>query len=118
MPKITKQQAQRFLDNVPEQYTFYCCDGCRIWNMRDLLNELLNMSDDTFSCHFNQEKNDFSNWVRDVIGDEKLAKDLDKAKGHLEAVNAVTARVALLERAEFSELKGLDSFFAFEGQGS
>jgi hypothetical protein len=97
MPKITKQQALKFLDNVPEQYTFYCCDGHRIWNMRDLLSELLNMTDDTFSYHSNQEKTDFSNWVRDVIGDEKLARDLDKAKGRLEAANAVTARVALLE---------------------
>jgi hypothetical protein len=97
MPKMTKQQALRFLDNVPEQYTFYCCDGYRIWNMRDLRDKLLNMTDDTFSCHSNQEKADFSNWVRDVIGDEKLARDLARATDRLEAVNAVTARVALLE---------------------
>lgn len=97
MPKITKQQALKFLDNVPEQYTFYCCDDHHIWNMRDLLSELLNMTDDTFLYHSNQEKNDFSNWVRDVIGDEKLARDLARAKGHLEAVNTVTVRVAFLE---------------------
>lgn len=97
MPKLTKQQTLKFLDNVPEQYTFYCRDGCRLWNMRDLQNELLNMTDDMFSYHSNREKTDFSNWVRDVIGDEKLAKDLNKAKSRLEAANAVTARVALLE---------------------
>jgi hypothetical protein len=97
MPKMTKQQALRFLDNVPEQYTFYCRDGRRLWSMRDLQSELLNMTDDAFSYHSNQEKTDFSNWVRDVIGDEKLAKDLNKAKGRLEAANAVAARVALLE---------------------
>jgi predicted RNA-binding protein with PUA-like domain len=97
MPKITKQQALKFLENVPEQHTFYCCDGRRIWNMRGLLSELLNMSDDTFLYHSNQEKNDFSNWVRGVIGDKKLADDLAKAKDHLEAVNATTARVAFLE---------------------
>jgi predicted RNA-binding protein with PUA-like domain len=97
MQTITKQQAFKLLDNVPEQHTFYCCDGCRIWNIRDLLSELLNMSDDTFSYHSNREKKDFSNWVRDVIGDKKLAEDLAKAKGHLEAINVMTARVAFWE---------------------
>lgn len=88
MPKITKQQVLKLLDNVPGQYTFYCCNGHRIWSMRDLLNELFSMNDDAFSYHFNKEKNDFRSWVRDVIGDEKLARDLDKAKNRFEAVNA------------------------------
>lgn len=97
MPKITKQQALKLLDNVPDQYTFYCSDGSRLWSMRDLQDELLKMADDTFSYHSDHDKTDFSNWVKDIIGDEKLARDLAKAKGRLEAANAVTSRIVLLE---------------------
>jgi len=97
MPRLTKQEAQKLLDNVLEQYMFYCNDGRLIQSMRDLQNALLNMADDTFWYHSNQEKNDFSNWIRDVIGDVKLARDLDKAKDRFQAQSVVAARIAFLE---------------------
>ena len=96
MAKITKQQAQKLLRDVSEEHVFYCVDGRVARNLEDLQNALANMSDDTFSCHANPDKNDFANWVADVIGDEKLAGDIREAADHLQALEAVSQRGAFL----------------------
>lgn len=56
------------------------------------------MSDQTFAYHCNTEKKDFSNWVRDVIGDDVLAKRLALAANKVEAANAVASRIAVMNK--------------------
>ncbi len=97
MSKITKQEAQKFLSNVPGEYVFCCQDGRTINNLKELQDALATMTDDTYLYHSNAEKEDFSNWVRDIIGDQKLAKDLNNAKSRTRAVLAVNRRVVLFE---------------------
>jgi hypothetical protein len=60
------------LAKVPVEYAFLCHDG-------KVFTNLVVMSDETFGYHSNPEKNDFSNWVRDVIKDKKLARDFQKS---------------------------------------
>ena len=97
MSKMTKQAAQEFLSNVSEEYSFYCCDGRFIRNLSELRDLLANMTDAIFTYHSNRDKSDFSNWVKDIIGDEKLARDLSKARSHRQALDAVARRVTFLE---------------------
>ncbi|MBI4180546.1 MAG: hypothetical protein HY528_01295 [Chloroflexi bacterium] len=54
------------------------------------------MSDENYVFHANAKKNDFINWIRDVIKDEKLANDLKKAMNHAHAARLVTSRIAAL----------------------
>ena len=44
----------------------------------------------------NKEKNDFSNWIYDVIGDSELADSLRKCKDKKTAVKRVKSRVNYL----------------------
>ena len=92
------QEAQKFLDDVPQEYVFWCCDGRILRNMRDLGEALNTMTDETFAYHSNTEKKDFSNWVRDVIKDERLAKDLQKAPNRAQAAKLVASRIATLTK--------------------
>jgi len=94
--KVTKQDAEKLLANVPEEQVFWCCDGRIFRNMRDLADGLENMSDETFAYHLNCDKSDFSNWLRDVIGDEKLARDLENPLTRQEAAERVNDRVTFL----------------------
>jgi len=94
--KVTKQDAEKLLTDVPEDRSFWCCDGRIFRNIRDLSDGLANMSDETFAYHLNDEKNDFSNWLNDVVGDEKLAKDLEKPITRQEAAKRVNDRVTFL----------------------
>ena len=98
MAKILKQDAERFLANVPEENVFRCCDGRILRNMKELSHAFSKMGDETFTYHANAGKNDFSNWVKDIIKDEKLARDLVKSQNQSQAVKAVADRMAFLSK--------------------
>lgn len=93
-----KREERNFLANVPEECIFRCCDGRVFRNMQELRDALSTMTDESFACHSNNVKSDFSNWVRDTIGDEKLARDLGKASSRAVAAGYVAARIASLSQ--------------------
>lgn len=96
MTKILKEHAERRLANVPDQYVFWCHDGRMIRSIRELKEALEFMSDEAYAYHANREKNDFSNWIKDIIGDEKLARDLFKSSNKRQAADYVKAREMFL----------------------
>jgi hypothetical protein len=98
MAGTLKGQAQKFLSKVPEEYVFRCQDGRVLRDMNELAEALSTMTDETFTYHSNVEKKDFSNWVRDIIGDEKLAKDLEKVTDRTQAAKQASSRVGVLSR--------------------
>ncbi len=99
MPKgVTRGNAERFLNDVPEEYQFWLNDGSTIKNVEQLADSLRNMNEETFRYHSNKEKTDFSNWLRDIVGDDKLARELIKNKNKITAYNKVKDRIALLKR--------------------
>ena len=72
--------------------SFKLADGKEIKNLNELNKSLENIDENVFRHHVNDERNDFSSWTRDVLGDEKLAEDLSRAK------DKSTAQVAVLKR--------------------
>jgi hypothetical protein len=96
MPRISRQDAERLLENVAEEYVFRCCDGCILRNMRELGEAFTTMTDEIFAFHSNAQKRDFSNWVSDIIGDGKLARDLEKSLNRTQAAKNVAQRIAFL----------------------
>jgi hypothetical protein len=95
--KISKEEASRRLGDVPDGKHFWCQDGKVVKNLKELEEALDDMGDETFHYHSGEGRNDFSNWVRDVVGDEKLANDLSKAKSRIRAGNAVAQRISFLQ---------------------
>ncbi|MFP3897826.1 MAG: hypothetical protein ACLFVD_00715 [Dehalococcoidia bacterium] len=95
--RISKEEASRRLADVPDDKRFWCRDGRLIKNLRELGSALNEMSAESFDHHSGQGRSDFANWVREVIGDEKLAKDLARAKSPGQAGKAVAERVSFLE---------------------
>jgi hypothetical protein len=98
MATILKKDAKKMLAKVPEENVFWCRDGRIVKNMRELEKALTSMADETYTYHSNGAKADFSNWVKDVIGDEKLAKDLGKAPDRTQAAKSVTSRISFLDK--------------------
>jgi hypothetical protein len=95
--KISKEEAKKRLRDVPDEKRFWCHDGKIIKNLGELGKVLNDMSDDTFYYHLSGGRNDFSKWIRDVVGDEALANDLIKIKSRIQASQAVTQRIAFLK---------------------
>lgn len=81
----------------------------KIKNLIDLRIELENMSEKEFSHHVNSNKNDFSLWVRDCVGDDKLAKDLSHADSRNVILDLIKSRVdfaiSVLEKENESLIK-------------
>jgi len=96
MARIQCDDAEKMLGKVPDQHVFRCSDGRIMTNMQELADALTDMSEETFAYHSNEQKQDFSNWVRDVMGDQKLARDLAKSINRLQAAKRVEDRVAFL----------------------
>src|SRR3989338_2486683 len=94
----TKEEAVNYLRNVAPEQCFWVNNGPILKNLEELSNALPQMSSDTFSHHVNNEKNDFSNWVRHVIGDEKLANDLLSSKSRESALKKVSSRLDSLKK--------------------
>jgi hypothetical protein len=97
MATITKAAAKERLSDVSEEKRFWCRDGRFLKNLEELETALGQMTADTFSYHSNESKTDFSNWVRDVIGDDKLARDLLKSTTQAQAAKNVAARINWLK---------------------
>ena len=58
---------------------------------------LASMNDDIFKHHVNKEKNDFGNWVRDVLKDEELANDITSVRSKEKILKKVQSRLKKLE---------------------
>lgn len=97
MASVTKSAAKARLEDVSEEKRFWCHDGRFLKNLEELGAALEQMTEETFCYHSNESKTDFSNWVRDVIGDEKLAKDLLNCTTQAQAAKSVAARVQWLK---------------------
>jgi hypothetical protein len=97
MVKITKTVAKRMLGDVPPEKVFWFPDRKELKNLSELEMALKQMSEETFGYHSNETKSDFSNWVRDVIGDGELAKLLQKSATRAQAAKYVGDRVAWLK---------------------
>jgi hypothetical protein len=97
---ITKEDAERILGEVPSDKCFICGDGCIHRTLSDLQSCLSHMDEQTFSHHVTSYKNDFSNWVRDVMGDVELADELTKAKTRKDTAGLIKKRLAWLQKAK------------------
>ena len=60
-----------------EQY-FSLCTGVLVKDIKELALTLDYLSDEEFSHHVNDEKNDFSTWVSEVFGKKDLAEEISQ----------------------------------------
>lgn len=65
---------------------FYTKEGKIIKDIPALIKELKKMSYYAFNHHVTHEKNDFANWIRDVIKEEKLANSIAKTHSKKETI--------------------------------
>jgi len=60
-------------DNVPPDQVLKLVNGTLVIQLKALLDEIKALKDDDFKKHVNEEKNDFSDWIRTAIGNDKWA---------------------------------------------
>ncbi|MFP4402998.1 MAG: DUF5752 family protein [Nanoarchaeota archaeon] len=74
--KKTVNKKNPIKKRIPQNKKFVLADGKIISNIKELAMEIENMQDNIFYHHVNENKNDFANWIKDVIKEIKLAENL------------------------------------------
>tara|TARA_Y100000310_G_scaffold345591_1_gene467001 strand:- start:2253 stop:2555 length:303 start_codon:yes stop_codon:yes gene_type:complete len=95
---VAKKTARKILANCPPHESFWVNNGPIIKNLMELYRELKNMGEDTFRHHVNKEKNDFSKWIKDCLGDGSLATQIKKTKSKRIATGKVRTRLQQLKK--------------------
>ncbi|MBI2657669.1 hypothetical protein HYX08_03165 [Candidatus Woesearchaeota archaeon] len=95
---VTKDEAKRYLCDVSPEQCFWVNNGPILKNLDELASALPEMGDDTFHHHVNKEKNDFSSWVRNILGDVKLANDLLSSKNKESIAKKIRNRLNSLKK--------------------
>lgn len=80
------------VNDVLPHHVFNLLDGRQLKNLYDLAEALETMSEDVYSHHANQEKNDFSNWLKHCTNEEELSEEIRNA------VNKYHAQAMVLKR--------------------
>jgi hypothetical protein len=90
--------AHIILEDVPLAGVFWTCNGVVLHNLSELKNYLEGCSDYDFRYHVNEDhyKNDFATWVREVIKDATLARDLDSITNKEGYLRTITKRLKAL----------------------
>lgn len=84
--KITKKQTakqtieKKNLVKAKGSACFWTRDGLILESLVTLSNALRNMSDDEFYHHVTKDKNDFADWVEEILHDAECASALRKSK--------------------------------------
>ncbi len=80
---MRKPKTRRVLKNAGSDKAFWLKNGQMIINLKELFDSVNQMSDLDFEYHVNKEKNDFVNWIKNVLGEEDLAKKMVRYKSKL-----------------------------------
>jgi hypothetical protein len=94
--RVTRTKAQHYIADVQCDEVFWSHDGQTFKNLQELALGLITMDDETYMYHANNNKNDFAHWVREVVGDNEMARELESAMSRTDASEKVTARVSYL----------------------
>jgi hypothetical protein len=90
---------KRVLSDVPEQnLAFWFTNGTIVRNIYELVNTIASCDKGVFEYHVNADKNDFCNWILDVLGDEVLAKRVKKELDQQKFAKKIRKRIKELEK--------------------
>lgn len=78
-PKVSSDD-DRVLVCAPSEHCFWTNDGRILQDLAQLRDVLADMDLDIYGHHVNKEKNDFADWVEDILQDRDCALELRKAR--------------------------------------
>jgi len=74
-----KSSSKKLTSAKPENY-FILVSGAPLKNLKELVNALGTMNDWVFRHHVNESRNDFANWIKDVLKENELAEEIQNVR--------------------------------------
>ena len=103
--KKSASEAKRILSKVPDSVSFWLCTNQKLYSLRELAAELDQINDELFRYHVNRDKNDFENWIRDIIQDRELAREISRIKTKETLNRKIQERVEALIKSAAKDKK-------------
>ncbi len=94
-PKVSTTKEKNTLMCAPGEQCFWMSDGKILADLVELRDALASMSDDVFAYHVSKNRNDFADWIENVLQDMELATALRKTKKATTAHQAVVSRLRI-----------------------
>ncbi len=94
----TKEEARNYLRDAAPEQCFWVNNGPILKGIEELANTLPDMANETYRHHVNSEKNDFSKWISEVIGDTKLSNELISSRSRESALKKIRNRLNSLKK--------------------
>lgn len=91
--KVPVSVAKGILSRVPFQVSFWLCTNENLRGLADVYEALQKATDDVFRYHVNRDKNDFEVWIRDVVKDKDLAREIARVKTRATLIRKIAERV-------------------------
>jgi hypothetical protein len=87
------------LADCPPEKAFWLCNGTTCRNIFELESSIAKTDNYTFAYHVNSDhdKNDFADWIRNVLGDRTLADKLEAIKDKTNYLKIIRARIKELK---------------------
>ncbi|MBI2133882.1 hypothetical protein HYU11_04325 [Candidatus Woesearchaeota archaeon] len=94
---LNPNEARRILSRVSQVTSFWLCTNEYLRNLDELGKSLEKATDEVFRYHVNKDKNDFEKWIRDVVNDKELAREISRIKTKETLVRKIAERVSELK---------------------
>ena len=88
------------LKEAPKGKYFYVHNGMTIKNLDELSVAIDLMDIKIFEYHVNNDKNDFSNWVKEIIKEKKLAEELLNIKSKTASAERIKKYIYKVSKKE------------------
>lgn len=90
---LTLARAKNILKILPKSESFWLCTNQDLRSLNTLAKSLDQANDDVFRYHVNKYKNDFSTWVKDIIGDNDFAREISRIKTKATLVRKIDEKI-------------------------
>ena len=97
------QEMESYLRDVLPEKSFWVSNGRIIRNIYELASVIENMNYDIFKYHVAIDKNYFSKWVGEVLGDKNLAGEMLNAKTKEATFKIIKKRINAIEEHIYKE---------------
>ncbi|MFH1399715.1 MAG: hypothetical protein ABIG95_06425 [Candidatus Woesearchaeota archaeon] len=84
---------KRVLADVSPRESFWFHNGIIVRNIYELVEQIRNLTPNSFVYHSNPDHDDFAKWVKDALQDEKLAADLTKERNQKRYIKRIKQRI-------------------------
>jgi len=88
---MERRKTKKQMVTAPPNCAFWVHDGPIVHNLKELKDALAKtVSDKQFKHHVTREKNDFVNWIADVLQDKKCANSMKRVRTRKSATNVIS----------------------------